>query len=158
MLRILTSTALAATLAAPLAAPAAAETHMTAGTEMMDTAGLIRTRDITGGPVYSIADRYDETAWMDLEDRDYYGYNNYNYGTDYDQIGEIEDIVLDQGGQMIGIVAEVGGFLDIGDKHVLVPVEDLRLVPVDDTSYSYITRLSEEALEELPSVDEAGWN
>lgn len=158
MLRILISTTLAAALAAPLAAPSFADTHTTAAWEMIDSANLIRTRDITGGPVYSIANRYDETAWMNRDDREFYGYNNYAYGSDYEQIGEIEDVVLDQGGQMIGIVAEVGGFLDIGDKHVLVPVEDLRLVPVDDTSYSYITRLSEEQLEEMPGVDEAGWD
>ncbi|MGR3540735.1 MAG: PRC-barrel domain-containing protein [Hasllibacter sp.] len=138
----------AAALAAVAAAPALADAHV------FDTADLIRTRDITGGPVYSIADRYDEAAWMDLDDDEFYGYNNYGYGTDYDQIGEIEDIVLDRSGQMIGIVAEVGGFLDIGDKHVMVPINDIRLVPVDDVSYSFVTRLSEEQLEELPSVDE----
>nr|WP_299650264.1 PRC-barrel domain-containing protein [uncultured Jannaschia sp.] len=146
----LVTTALAAAIAggAPLAA--------LAQDAMADMSDLIRTRDITGGPVYSIADQYDDTTWMDTANRDAYSYNNYAYGTDYAQIGEIEDIVLDEGGQMVGIVAEVGGFLDIGDKHVMVPVEDLRLEAVDDQTYSYITRLSEEQLEELPSVDE-GW-
>ncbi|WP_299815817.1 PRC-barrel domain-containing protein [uncultured Jannaschia sp.] len=145
----LATTALAAALAtgAPLAA--------LAQDAMADMSDLIRTRDITGGPVYSIADRYDDTTWADTTNRDAYGYTNYAYGTDYRQIGEIEDIVLDQSGQMIGIVAEVGGFLDIGDKHVMVPTEDLRLEAVDEQTYSYITRLSEEELEELPSVDES---
>ncbi|UWQ23055.1 PRC-barrel domain-containing protein [Jannaschia sp. W003] len=137
-----------AALATAIAGPVLADAHM------MDMADYIRTRDITGGPVYSIANNYDEATWMDMEDRDSYGYNNYAYGTDYDQIGEIEDIILDKSGQMVGLVAEVGGFLDIGDKHVMVPVGDLRLVAVDDATYSYVTRLSEEQLEELPSVDE----
>ncbi|PRY94908.1 PRC-barrel domain protein [Hasllibacter halocynthiae] len=144
MLRTISAIALAAATAAPLAAQA----------DILDTADLIRTRDITGGPVYSVADRYDEDAWLDLDDDAYYGYENYGYGTDFDQIGEIEDIVLDRSGQMIGIVAEVGGFLDIGDKHVMVPVDDIRLTAVDDANYSFVTRLSEEQLEELPSVDE----
>ena len=147
MLRHMTATALAATLTAPLAAPAFADAHVA------DMEGLIRTRDITGGPMYSVAIDYDEASWTDMES-DAYGYETRNYGTDLNQIGEIEDVVLDQNGQMIGIVAEVGGFLDIGEKHVMVPVEDLRLTAVDDTSYSYVTRLSEEQLEELPSVDE----
>ncbi|WP_311200334.1 PRC-barrel domain-containing protein [Jannaschia sp. W003] len=144
MIRTLASAALATAIAGPVLADA----------HMMDMADYIRTRDITGGPVYSIANNYDEATWMDMEDRDSYGYNNYAYGTDYDQIGEIEDIILDKSGQMVGLVAEVGGFLDIGDKHVMVPVGDLRLVAVDDATYSYVTRLSEEQLEELPSVDE----
>jgi hypothetical protein len=149
MTRITTAAALATALTLPLAAPAFADAHM------MNMDDLIRTRDITGGPVYSIASNYDEARWMDMDDREYYSGTNYAYGSDdYRQIGEIEDIVLDQSGQMVGLVAEVGGFLDIGDKHVMVEVGDLRLVPVDDTSYAYVTRLSEEQLEELPSVDE----
>ena len=144
MIRTLTAAALGAVVAGPVLA----EAHMA------DMTGLIRTRDITGGPVYSVAERYDDATWGTYGEVDPYDYNAYGYGTDFRQIGEIEDIVLDQGGQMIGIVAEVGGFLDIGDKHVMVPVEDIRLTAVDDTSFSYITRLSEEQLEELPSVDE----
>ena len=144
MRTLIASTALGAMLAMPALA------------QVMDMANMIRTRDITGGPVYSVAERYDEAAWNDVGDTEFYGYNNYAYGTDFRQIGEIEDLILDPSGQLVGIVAEVGGFLDIGDKHVMVPVSDLRLTGVDDQRYSYITRLSEEQLEELPSVDE-GW-
>lgn len=151
MLRVLSTSVLSAMLAAPVAAPVFAQADTTAA----DMSGLIRTRDITGGPVYSVGANYDETTWSDVNDRETYSYQNYAYGTDeYRQIGEIEDIVLDESGQMVGLVAEVGGFLDIGDKHVMVSVEDLRLEPVDDQTYSYITRLTEEQLEELPSVDE----
>ena len=138
-----------AALSVAIAGPVLAEAHMA------DMDGLIRTRDITGGPVYSVADRYDEATWGTYGDVDPYDYNAYGYGTDYRQIGEIEDVILDAQGQLVGIVAEVGGFLDIGDKHVMVPVQDVRLTAVDDASLSYITRLSEEQLEELPSVDEA---
>jgi hypothetical protein len=119
-------------------------------------ADMIRTRDITGGPIYSTgADFYDEANWMatDPMEAEMDG-GTYAFDEGYDNIGSIEDIVLDRSGQMIGIVAEIGGFLDIGDKHVMLPVEDVRLVAVDDQSYSYVTRLTEEQLEELPGVDE----
>jgi len=56
---------------------------------------------------------------------------------------------------MIGVVGEVGGFLDIGDKHVLIPVDDVNLVASDD--YALVTRLNEEDLEALESVDEGFW-
>ena len=59
---------------------------------------------------------------------------------------------------MIGIVGEVGGFLDIGDKHVLISIDDVNLVPVDDETYAFLTRLNEEQLEELPEVDEGFWD
>jgi hypothetical protein len=145
MFRTLSTTTLIAALTLPLAAQA----------QMANMGDLIRTRDITGGPVYSIAANYDEATWGDTEG----SWDAFDVNSDgVNQIGEIEDIVLDTGGQMIGIVAEIGGFLDIGDKHVMVGTDDVRLVPVDDTSYAYVTRLSEEQLEELPGVDESGLN
>lgn len=124
-----------------------------------DWAQLIRTRDITGGPVYTTNEAYDEGSWG-VPDGEYtWGWSGYEgVGADWNRIGEIEDLVLDSSGQLVGVVAEIGGFLDIGDKHVLLRVGDVDLVPVDDGSYSLITRYSEEQLEELPGVDEGWWN
>ena len=155
MFKTLATATLAAALAAPVATPVLADAHTANMMSEEDMANMIRTRDITGGPVYSIATQYDEATWgdtagsMDAWDVNSDGVN---------QIGEIEDIVLDRSGQMIGLIAEVGGFLDIGDKHVVVAVDDLRLVAVDDANYAYVTRLSEEQLEELPGVDEGFWD
>lgn len=123
--------------------PALAESHM-------DTENLIRTRDITGGDIYTLNGPMDEDTWGNWEAD--------GVGPDWNDIGEIEDIILDRNGQMIGIVAEIGGFLDIGDKHVLIPVEDIRLTPVDDKTYVIVTRKTEEQLEEMESVDEGWWN
>jgi hypothetical protein len=137
-----------------------ADTHATttantaAGNASTDMAGmkgqLIRTRDITGGNIYTL-NAADDEGWD----------TNATYdvvGTDWNDIGEIEDILLDRSGQLIGIVGEIGGFLDIADKHVMIPVENIRLVPVDDRTYSYVTRMSEEELEALPEVDEGFWD
>ncbi len=55
-------------------------------------------------------------------------------------------------------MAEVGGFLDIADKHVMIKTEDVKLVPVDNRHYVYVTRHSEEELEAMESVDEGFWN
>lgn len=139
MKRLLLVTAATALISAPVLA------------QMTDYSDMIRTRDITGGTVYTMNASYDEGSWG----TDSY-YTNADAG--WNDIGEIEDVILNREGKMIGIVAEVGGFLDIGDKHVLLPVEDVKLVAVDDESYSYVTRLSEEQLEELQSVDEGWWD
>lgn len=134
---------------------APAEDTMTAET---DWAQLIRTRDIIDGPVYTTNEAHDEGSWG--ADPNYTwgraGYAGVDAG--WKQIGEIEDVVLDRSGQLVGVVAEVGGFLDIGDKHVLLRVGDVDLVPVDDKSYSLVTRYSEEELEQLPNVDEGWWD
>ncbi|SOE17583.1 PRC-barrel domain protein [Hoeflea halophila] len=139
MKRLLLATAGALMISAPVVA------------QMTDYSDLIRTRDITGGTIYTMNASYDEGSW---------GTDPYytSADTEWNDIGEIEDVILNREGKMVGIVAEIGGFLDIGDKHVMLPVEDVKLVAVDDKSYSYVTRLSEEQLEELESVDEAWWN
>merc|ERR1711974_24002 len=122
----LTASALALTVAA---GGAMADNHgdMNKSMELNEMQGeLIRTRDITGGNVYTTNEADDE------------GWDGATYdaiGDNWNQIGEIEDIVLSKDGQMKGIVAEVGGFLDLGDKHVMIAVEDVRLVPVDDKTY-----------------------
>ncbi len=40
----------------------------------------------------------------------------------------------------------------------MLSTDDVRLVPVDDTSYSFVTRYTEEQLEELEGVNEGWWN
>lgn len=111
---------------------------------------LIRTRDITGGDIYTTNEAEDE-GW-DTE-----GVQT-GIGSDWNEIGEIEDVVLTRNGDFAGIVAEVGGFLDIVDKHVMVHVDDVNLVAVDNAEYAFVTRLNEEDLEDLPDVDEGFWN
>ncbi|WP_371931042.1 PRC-barrel domain-containing protein [Roseovarius sp. MMSF_3281] len=118
--------------------------------EMSDMQGeLIRTRDITGGAIYTTNEANDE------------GWENASFdavNSDWNQIGEIEDIVLSKNGKMTGIVAEVGGFLGMADKHVVLSVDDAKLVPVDDVSYAFVTQFNEEQLEEMNGVDEGFWN
>ena len=43
------------------------------------------------------------------------------YGTTGDRIGDVEDLVVSSDGKLISLIAEVGGFWDIGDTHVSVP-------------------------------------
>lgn len=149
----ITATALVLALAAT---GATAESHMSSedaaanGDAMASDAKLIRSRDITGGDIYT-TDAADDEGWDTAMTHD--GVN-----ADWNQIGEIEDLVLTQNGQIKGIVAEVGGFLDMGDKHVMIEVDDLNLVAVDDTTYAYVTRLDEEELESMKGVDEGFWN
>jgi len=112
-----------------------ADTHATGVTNnpSTDMAGmkgdLIRTRDITGGNIYSMSVADDE-GW--------------DSPTRYEGVGDDWN--------------KIGGFLDIADKHVMIPVDNVRLVSVDDRSYSYVTRMTEEELEALPEVDEGFWD
>lgn len=136
------------TLYASVIALTAAAAPVTA--EMMNNDGdLIRSRDITGGTIY---------AATDAERENWLGWGSYDsVGENWRDIGEIEDLVLGKDGQMIGVVAEVGGFLDIADKHVMISLEDVSLVPADDEEYALVTNKTEEELEAQPGVDEGFW-
>lgn len=113
---------------------------------------LIRSRDITGGNIYTSNEARDEgAAWDSSTVYD-------GVGEGWNEIGEIEDLILSRDGKLIGIVAEVGGFLDIADKHVAISVEDVSLVAVDDKTYAYVTRFNEEELEAMEDVDEGFWD
>ena len=126
-----------------LATPLSAETDY-------DRAEMIRTRDITGAEIYT-TNSDGSMAWDIEQTFD-------KVDGDWDNIGEIEDVVLDRDGQMIGVIAEVGGFLDIGDKHVFIEIDGVKLVPVDDRSFSLVTGLSKDQLMERKDLDEGFWD
>lgn len=153
-MKLFATTALATALATSALAydnnATSTATNVSMETSEMQQGDLIRSRDITGGNIYTLAGEAAQSwdsEWTYDQMRD-----NLN------DIGEIEDLVLSSDGQLTGIVAEVGGFLDIGDKHVVIEVNDVKLVPIDDQTYAYVTRMTEEQLEELPAVDEGFWN
>ncbi|KAA8609075.1 photosystem reaction center subunit H [Salipiger aestuarii] len=148
-----------------------------------DADGLIRARDILGGRVY--AENTDEmtdesidnaatdpaaTTSTDMasgdatvttegeEDTDMAANGQSAIQDNWDNVGEIEDLVFNADGSLEGIVAEVGGFLDIGDKHIHISLSDVNLVPVDDATYAIVVPYTKDQMMEMPDVDESALN
>lgn len=48
-------------------------------------------------------------------------------GAKGDEIGSIENLLIDEKGKVVAVIAEVGGFWDIGDTHVAVPWNKVEL-------------------------------
>jgi hypothetical protein len=119
--------------------------------DLSTSENLIRTRDIVGGEVWRMDPEADNVTWT--ENGTYEG-----TGEGWERIGSIEDIVLSKDGQMIGIVGEVGGFLGLGDKMVLMPVESVRLTAIDDGQYAFVTQMTQEDIEAAQDVDEGFWD
>lgn len=46
------------------------------------------------------------------------------YGPKEEEIGVVENLVVDRDDKLVGLIAEVGGFWDMGDTHVAVPWEE----------------------------------
>jgi hypothetical protein len=149
-MKTLTATALVLALAAPALAQSGGGGGSLSAAMAERADELIRTRDITGGDVFTL-DAADDAGWDVDTVHD-------SVAPGWSRIGEVEDIVLDREGEMQGIVAEVGGFLDVADKHVLVSVDDANLVAVDGARHAFVTRLDEAELEALPDVDEGFWD
>lgn len=129
---------------------AAADVDEMQNFDLTTSENLIRTRDITGGQIWRMDAAEDNTMWTDNETYE-------GTGEGWERIGSIEDVVLSRDGQMVGIVGEVGGFLGLGDKMVLMPVENVRLTALDDGTYAYVTQMTQEDIEAAQDVDEGFW-
>jgi putative membrane protein len=49
------------------------------------------------------------------------------YGSNDENVGSIDDIVLDRNGRIVAVVVGVGGFLGIGEKNVAIPFEAIEI-------------------------------
>ncbi|WP_168797691.1 PRC-barrel domain-containing protein [Aliishimia ponticola] len=123
------------------------ETEM-ADTNAMNYGGMIRTSALTGGDVYTAAttEGYKWDAEVEFSE----------INPEWNRIGEIKDVVLDSNGQMIGVIAEVGGFLDIGDKHVMLKPAEYAMVQEGDDydDVVFVTGLSKDALTDREDMTE----
>lgn len=53
------------------------------------------------------------------------------YNTEGEEVGEVEDIVFDKDGKIVGVVLKVGGMLGIGGKSVGIKWDEVRVSPDD---------------------------
>ena len=111
----------------------------------------LRAEGMIGSELYSYGADYDENEWSAV---DYFD----AVDPGWEEIGEVEDIVISRDGRVVGLIAEVGGWLDVGDQDVVIDMNDLRAVGDNVGDVSFVTRLSEEQLEARQEVDQAwGW-
>lgn len=54
------------------------------------------------------------------------------FGIEGEEIGDVENVLIGADGKILAVIAEVGGFLDIGDTHVSVPWEQVSFSPALD--------------------------
>jgi len=72
---------------------------------------------------------------------------------DWDDIGEINEVILGRDGAVKAVVLGVGGFLGIGEKNVAVPMSDVKFVRNGDGADDYylVVNATKEALNAAPS-------
>lgn len=137
MNKFLISTAVATLLAMPAAAQTAAETPAadapaaagatTAGTGFGYTpvAGDMSAETFLGKRLYAAEQDVDAAA-------------EFNEADDgWDDIGEIEDIVIGADGQAKAVLVDIGGFLGMGERQVAVAKDQLRVIRDGDSEDDY---------------------
>ncbi len=107
--------------------------------------GSVKLSAISGSPIYTISAGEDAEWDMSVE---------YNEVADnWERIGSVEDVVLSADGKIEGVLAEVGGFLGIGDKLVMLPLEEAKMVLVDEDTYAVVTPFTSERLTDMDAYE-----
>ena len=110
--------------------------------------GLSSAQDATTTSAVSAYTEVEDGAMMvttfnltvdDLDDMDIVGANG-------DEIGEVDDVLMNASGEIVAVSAEVGGFLGIGDTEGVFPLDQLTLQ--GDEFVTSLTKEQVEALEE----------
>lgn len=72
-----------------------------------------------------------------------------------DNVGSVTDVALSTDGRLLGVVADVGGFLGMGTHQVMLGMDDIRIYRQDGwgNDYQVVSRLTREQLEALPEFD-----
>lgn len=141
MKRLFASTALVAMLAAPAMADTHSEKYFTE-----TSAKQILGSEFIGARVYVVENEIDD---------------NFNYEQDaekeWDDIGEINNIVMTRDGDIKAVIIGVGGFLGLGEKDVAVKMDSIKVVSDGDDANDYflVFTSTKEELEAAPEWDRA---
>jgi hypothetical protein len=76
------------------------------------------------------------------------------YGSNGEEIGEIDNVVLNEQTKQAAAVVGVGGFLGIGERDVAIPLDQLQ-VGADN---KLTTSMTKEALSAMQPYEEGGWS
>lgn len=74
---------------------------------------------------------------------------------EWDDVGEISDLVLNQDGQVQAVLVDIGGFLGLGERTVAVSMDQLRVIRDGDSENEYfiVFTANRAALENAPEFE-----
>jgi sporulation protein YlmC with PRC-barrel domain len=76
-------------------------------------------------------------------------YNQSVYDNQDNKIGDVNDLIVDQGGAINAVIVGVGGFLGAGEKNVAVPFNTLKVTEKNGKRY-LVMDTTKQALESAP--------
>lgn len=119
-----------------------------------------RASDFMGMTVYALDNEAVRAPQADASARWMSGDSFMAERDQWENVGSVDDIVMSQDGEVRGILLDVGGFLGIGARSVMVSIDDLYFVADSESAeelndFFVVASLSREALENLPEWDSA---
>lgn len=75
------------------------------------------------------------------------------YNSQDEAIGDINDLVTDEGGKVVAVLIGHGGFLGMGQKDVAIRFEDLKLTRDEDNNIKVISNFDRETLASAPDYE-----
>jgi sporulation protein YlmC with PRC-barrel domain len=72
---------------------------------------------------------------------------------DAEHIGDVNNLVIGESGEVAAVIIGVGGFLGIGEKNVAVNYAELEWVTAEDGSERFVLPTTKEALETAPNFE-----
>ena len=139
MKRFLTTTA----LAIALGTTAIAESHgvMDWTAEVEKSAGQFYGSDLIGMRIYRAETEYENGGMVEADAE-----------KEWDDIGEVNDLIITQDGNVDAVILGIGGFLGIGERDVAVRMDSIRvLTDKDDADDRFlVVNATRENLEAIP--------
>lgn len=140
-------------LALSLSTTAYAGGHMNAYLGEVE-AGDIMASDFIGMYIYTAefdGETFDEENTFVENER--FTYNGEE--REWNNIGEVHDIVLSKDGEVKGVLLDIGGFLGLGEKTVAVSMDQIKMVPErdGDGEFFLVVNQSKDQLMEAPEFD-----
>jgi sporulation protein YlmC with PRC-barrel domain len=80
------------------------------------------------------------------------------YNLKNEEIGEVEDLLIDNTHAVRGVVISVGGFLGIGERNIAVDPRSLRMTEESDGSIRITLNTNKDELQKAPQVSESELN
>jgi sporulation protein YlmC with PRC-barrel domain len=75
------------------------------------------------------------------------------YSTNNENVGDINDIIIGKDGRVEGVVIGVGGFLGLGEKDVLLPLDRVQFSRDDNNNQRLVIASTKQDLENAPAFD-----
>ncbi|NNJ74677.1 MAG: PRC-barrel domain-containing protein [Anderseniella sp.] len=128
-------------LSMAIATPVFADNHEM-GAVVTEKKGDFFAADFIGKEIYTR-----ETEW----DENFFAKDGWE--TEWENIGQVENIILNQDGSVRAVKLEVGGFLGIGSKHVAVPMSRLSFIRRDGEwdNYFLAVKTNKDELTKMPA-------